>query len=322
MSKHVHVGLIGVGLMGHGIATSLLRAGHRLTFLDHPGNQPTDDLRAKGATAVARPRDVATAAEVVILCVTGTPQVESVLFDEGGVIEGIGDGREGIGDGKEGIGDGKEGIGDGKETIGDAKVIIDCSTAIPSSTRGIAERVAAAGGRFMDAAMTRTPKEAAEGRLNLIVGAPEALFDAVRPLLASFSEHITHGGPVGSGHTLKLLHNFVSLGFTAVLAEAVAASRRAEIDDAVLLEVLGNGGGGGVVLERLRPFIACDDPSGFRFSLANSLKDVGYYQAMAGDLDAAKDVADAVASLYRQVNDQGHGERLVPELVTLLKEGA
>jgi len=308
MNKHVHVGLIGVGLMGHGIATSLLRAGHRLTFLDHPGNQPTDDLRAKGATAVACPRDVATAAEVVILCVTGTPQVESVLFDEGGVVEGIGDG--------------KEGIGDGKEIIGDAKVIIDCSTAIPSSTRGIAERVAAAGGRFMDAAMTRTPKEAAEGRLNLIVGAPEALFDAMHPLLASFSEHITHGGPVGSGHTLKLLHNFVSLGFTAVLAEAVAASRRAEIDDAVLLEVLGNGGGGGVVLERLRPFIAGDDPSGFRFSLANSLKDVGYYQSMAGDLDAAKDVADAVASLYRQVNDQGHGERLVPELVTLLKEGA
>lgn len=290
MSKTYRVGMVGVGLMGHGIATSLLRAGHRLSFLDHPGNQPVDDLLAAGAVQWGSAREVAADAEVVILCVTGTPQVESVLFDAGGVLEGL---RAG-------------------------SVIVDCSTAIPRSTMAIAERVAAAGGQFMDAAMTRTPKEAAEGRLNLIVGASEELFRDLRPLLESFSEHITHGGPVGAGHKLKLLHNYVSLGFTAVLAEATAASRRAGIDDAVFLEVLGNGGGGGVVLERLRPFIVAEDPSGFRFSLANGLKDVGYYHAMAEDLGAERDVAAAIDALYRDLNDRGHGERLVPELVALL----
>lgn len=91
----------------------------------------------------------------------------------------------------------------------------------------------------------------------------------------------------GAGHTLKLLHNFVSLGFSAVLAEAAAASRRAGIDDAAFLEVVGKGGGGGVVFDRLRPFIASDDPSGFNFSVANATKDLGYYRAMTGELGLA-----------------------------------
>lgn len=291
MSRTYRVGMVGVGLMGHGIALSLLRAGHELCFLDHPGNQPVDDLLGTGAVRKLTAREVAEAAEVVILCVTGTPQVESVLFDADGVLDGL---RPGT-------------------------VIVDCSTAIPSSTEATAKRVAAAGGRFMDAAMTRTPKEAAEGRLNLIVGASDELFRDVRPLLESFSENITHGGPVGSGHKLKLLHNYVSLGFTAVLSEATAAARKAGIADDVFLEVLGNGGGGGVVLERLRPFIVAEDPSGFRFSLANTLKDVGYYNAMATDVGASRGVAESIEALYREVNEQGHSERLVPELIRLLE---
>ncbi|MCG7599364.1 NAD(P)-dependent oxidoreductase [Halomonas sp. McH1-25] len=292
MSRPYRVGMVGIGLMGHGIATSLLRHNHELCFLDHPGNQPVDDLLGKGAVLKHSAREVAEASEVVILCVTGTPQVESVLFEPGGVIEGL----------------------------GSCTIVIDCSTAIPSSTVKIAERVAEAGGQFLDAAMTRTPREAAEGRLNLIVGAPDELFRDVLPLLQDFAENITHGGPVGSGHKLKLLHNYVSLGFTAVLAEAASAARHAGIADDVFLEVLGNGGGAGVVLERLRPFIAADDPSGFRFSLANTLKDVGYYNAMAKDVKAPHRVAEAIEALYREVNDQGHGDRLAPELIRILEE--
>ncbi|MGR2739176.1 NAD(P)-dependent oxidoreductase [Billgrantia sp. Q4P2] len=291
MKESRKVGLVGVGLMGHGIAANLLRGGHTLCFLEHPGNQPVEDLLAAGAVAKGSGREVAEAAEVVLLCVTGSPQVEAVLFEPGGVLEGLAPGT----------------------------VVIDCSTALPSSTERVAERVEAAGGRFLDAAMTRTPKEAEEGRLNLIVGAPDALFVEVRPLLECFAENIAHAGPVGAGHTLKLLHNFVSLGFTAVLAEAAAASRRAGIDDAAFLDVLGKGGGGGVILERLRPFIEAGDPSGFRFSVANALKDIGYYRTMSEDLAAEHGVAEAVLALYRQASDAGHAERPVPELVSLLE---
>ncbi|HSP31218.1 MAG TPA: NAD(P)-binding domain-containing protein, partial [Halomonas sp.] len=113
MTTSRQVGLVGVGLMGHGIASSLLRAGHQVSFLEHPGNQPVDDLLEAGATALNSGREVAQSAEVVILCVTGSPQVEAVLFEPNGVLEGL-----------------KAGC-----------VVVDCSTALPSSTEKVAARV-------------------------------------------------------------------------------------------------------------------------------------------------------------------------------------
>ncbi|MDR5901076.1 NAD(P)-dependent oxidoreductase [Halomonas icarae] len=289
MTQIRRVGLVGAGLMGHGIARNILKAGYPLTLLDHPGNQPVADLQAAGAQVVASGREVAAVSDVVLLCVTGSPQVEAVLFEPEGVLSGLAEGG----------------------------VVIDCSTALPGSTTAVARRVAEAGGRFMDAAMTRTPREAEAGRLNLIVGAPVSLFSAMRPLLVSFAETITHAGEVGAGHTLKLLHNYVSLGFSAVLLEAAAASRRAGIDDAALLEVLGSGGGAGVVLERLRPYIEASDPAGFRFSVANASKDLEYYCRMADELAAQDDVARSVAALYRNGSAP---ERLVPELLEVLAQ--
>ncbi|KIN14287.1 NAD(P)-dependent oxidoreductase [Vreelandella titanicae] len=289
MTSVSQVGIVGVGLMGHGIASSLLRAGHQVSFLNHSGNQPADELLAAGAIALNTGREVAQSAEVVILCVTGSPQVEAVLFEPDGVLAGL-----------------KPGC-----------VVVDCSTALPSSTEKVAARVTEAGGRFMDAAMTRTPKEAAEGRLNLIVGAPKALFDETLPLLQGFAENIAHAGDVGAGHTLKLLHNFVSLGFSAVLAEATVASRKAGISDTALLEVLGAGGGGGVVLERLRPYIADNDPSGFKFSVANASKDLGYYHTMTEDLAVEGGIAEAVRNLYKSVEDQSLP---IPALIGVLEQ--
>ena len=289
MTSVSQVGIVGVGLMGHGIASSLLRAGHQVRFLNHSGNQPVDDLLAAGAISLNTGREVAQSAEVVILCVTGSPQVEAVLFEPNGVLAGL-----------------KPGC-----------VVVDCSTALPSSTEKVAARVTEAGGRFMDAAMTRTPKEAAEGRLNLIVGAPKALFDETLPLLQGFAENIAHAGDVGAGHTLKLLHNFVSLGFSAVLAEATVASRKAGISDTALLEVLGAGGGGGVVLERLRPYIANNDPSGFKFSVANASKDLGYYHTMTEDLAVEGGIAEAVRNLYKSVEDQSLP---IPALIGVLEQ--
>lgn len=288
MSHIFRVGMVGVGLMGHGIARNILKGGHRLCFLEHPGNQPVDDLLEAGAVAKASAREVAEDAEVILLCVTGSPQVEAVLFQPGGVLEGLMPGS----------------------------LVIDCSTALPSSTERVAQHVVEAGGRFMDAAMTRTPKEAEEGRLNLIVGAPADLFAEVTPLLEGFAENIAHAGGVGAGHTLKLLHNYVSLGFAAVLAEATAASRRAGIDDAALLDVLGKGGGGGVILERLRPYIEAGDASGFRFSVANASKDIGYYHAMTDELGVARGVAAGVHDLYAAIEDQGLS---IPEVIDVLE---
>lgn len=290
--KTARVGIAGVGLMGHGIATTLLKHGHRLAFLDHPGNQPVDDLREMGAEAWPTGAAVAEASDIVILCVTGTPQVEDVLLRADGILAGL---RPGT-------------------------TVIDCSTAVASSTRAMAGRVAEAGGRFMDAAMTRTPKEAAEGRLNLIVGAPDELFSELLPFLRIFAENIVHAGPVGAGHELKLLHNFVSLGFSAVFAEAAAAARKAGVATGPFLEVLGAGAGKGVVFDRLKPFMETGDSAGFRFSLANGLKDLTYYETMAKELGAHRGIAEAVRALYGEAVETGHGSDAVPELIKILSD--
>jgi 3-hydroxyisobutyrate dehydrogenase-like beta-hydroxyacid dehydrogenase len=284
------IGMIGIGLMGHGIASNLVKHGHPLAVLDHPGNQPLDALKAAGVTTHARASDLAAASDVVILCVTGSPQVEAVLLGEGGVLAGLRPGS----------------------------TVIDCSTAIPASTERIAQAVQAAGGRFLDAPMTRTPKEAAEGRLNLLVGGDKALFDECRPLLACFAENISHAGPVGAGHRMKLLHNYVSLGFVALLSEAAACAQRSGIAPEVFVDILAKGGGGGVALERVKPFLLNGDNGSLRFAMANAHKDLGYYATMAADAGAVGEIADAVLRTYAQGSAEGGAQAGVLDLVTLL----
>jgi len=287
-----NIGMVGIGYMGHGIASNLLKHGWPLTVLEHPGNQPLDTLRLAGVRTETRADRLAAAADVVIVCVTGTPEVEAVLLGEGGVLAGL---RPGT-------------------------VVVDCSTAVPASTLKLAQAVQAAGGRFLDAPMTRTPKEAAEGRLNLLVGGDAALFEETRPMLAAFAENIAHAGPVGAGHRMKLLHNYVSLGFVALLAEAAACAQRAGIDPAVLVEVLAKGGGGGTALERIRPWLLAHDPSGLKFAMANAQKDLGYYTRMSAEAGAADAIAQAVLSSFDRGVREAGPQAMVLELAGVLAE--
>jgi len=289
-----NVGMVGIGLMGHGIASNLVKHGHSLVVLEHPGNQPLDALKAAGAVGLHSAADVAMRSDVVILVLTGSPQVEQVLTGPGGVLQGL---RPGT-------------------------VVIDCSTALPVSTQRMAQAVQAAGGRFLDTPMTRTPKEAAEGRLNLLVGGDAALLDECRPLLQCFAENIFHAGPVSAGHSMKLLHNFVSLGMVTLLAEAAACAGRSGVAPEVFVEVLSKGGGGGIALERLKPYLLAQDVSGLRFSIANAAKDLGYYHTMAGDAGADRAVAAAVLGTLQGALERCDPATMLPELVSLLGPGA
>jgi len=199
------------------------------------------------------------------------------------------------------------------------EIVIDCSTAVPTSTQRVAAAVHDAGGRFLDAPMTRTPKEAAEGRLNLLVGGERDVFEQCLPVLRCFAENITHVGPVASGHRMKLLHNFVSLGTIALLSEAAACALDAAIAPQVFIEVLASGGGGGTALKRLAPYLVGGDSSGLRFAMGNARKDLGYYHTMAEDAGAARSIAAAVLQTFAGAVDETGPDRFVPELVALLQ---
>lgn len=292
MKPKQRIGIVGVGLMGHGIARNVLRHGHPLVALEHPGNQPLADLLQAGAETRTSARAVAQASDVVILCVTGTPEVEAVLTGAGGVLEGL---RAGA-------------------------VVVDCSTAVPASTVRMARLVAQAGGLFVDAPMTRTAQHAHEGRLNLLVGGDAAVIDKVMPVLRCFAENVTHAGPTGAGHRLKLLHNFVSLGCVAVISEAAACAARGGIRPDLLVDVLASGGGAGVALDRLKPYILQRDASGLQFSMSNALKDLHYYAQMAADTAAVHRISDAVSDTLAAAVQQARADAPLPELVSLLGE--
>jgi len=287
------IGIAGVGLMGHGIARNVLKHGFELCVLEHPGNQPLDELLAGGAATVTCGRDLAVRSEIIILCVTGSPEVEAVLCDAGGVLEGLQPGA----------------------------VVVDCTTAIPASTERMHARVTAAGGRMIDAPMTRTAQHAHAGTLNLLVGGEAATLDEVMPVLCSFAENITHVGDIGAGHRMKLIHNFVSLGMIALLAEAAASAARGGIRPEVLIDVLGKGGGGGVALDRVAPVVM--DPQGapVPFFMSNAMKDLHYYVTMAQELSCEHCIAAAVAATYESAVARGGARAMVTDLVTQLSSG-
>ena len=285
------VGIIGIGLMGHGIARNVLKQGYPLTFLEHPGNQPVADLLEAGATTQTSARVLASHSDVLILCVTGSPEVEAVLTGPDGVLQGL---RPGT-------------------------IVVDCSTAIPASTERMASLVHAAGALFVDAPMTRTAQHAHEGRLNLLVGGDAAVLDKVMPVLRCFAENVTHAGPVGAGHRIKLLHNFVSIGSVALIAEAAACASRGGIRPDVFVDILASGGGAGVALDRLKPYILSRDASGLQFFMANALKDLRYYVEMAADTTAVHRIGDAVSDTLDAAVQQGGARRMLPELVSVLE---
>lgn len=285
-----NIGMVGIGMMGHGIATNVQKHGYELGVLEHPGNQPLDALKAGGARTFTSAAELAARSDVVILVLTGAPQVEAVLTGADGVLQGL---RPGT-------------------------VVIDCSTSIPGTTLRMAQAVQAKGGRFLDTPMTRTPKEAAEGRLNLLVGGDAALLEECRPLLRCFAENIMHAGPIGAGHSMKLLHNYVSLGMVTLLAEAAACARESGVSPEVFVDVLAKGGGGGTALERLKPFLLARDVSGLRFSVANAAKDLGYYNAMAAEAGAEHAVAAAVLGTLERALSRAGDKALIPELVEIL----
>ncbi len=284
------VGLIGVGHMGHGIARNLLAGGYALNFLSHPGNRDTGDLVDSGAQSRRAIAELVGASELVLTCVTGSPEVEQVVLGDTGVARYLERGQ----------------------------ILADLSTVEPATSARVQQAVRLRGADYLDCPMTRTPKEAEAGRLNLIVGGETAVLARVKPVFECFAENIYHAGAAGTGHALKLLHNFVSLGNCALLAEATACARRAGVATDIFIKVLREGGGDSVALSRMTPYLNDGDTAGFLFSVANCAKDLGYYQGMAEELGASADVTAAIHGLYRRLRDEGHGAAAVPRIVDFL----
>ncbi len=288
--KDTKVGFIGVGLMGHGIAKNIVEKGYALTILGHRNREPVEDLVRRGAAEAANAAELARDCDVVFLCVTGSPQVEALVFGDDGILAGI--------------------------TAG--TIVADCSTAIPESTLKVAAAIEAKGGRFLDTPLSRTPVQAEEGTLAVMHGGDPALFEEIRPVVECFADTILPCGPVGAGHRVKLINNFLALGNAVLICEAMAAARRAGIDLKGVYDVIITGGADSVMFRRMMQNVLDDDDTAFQFTIRNMHKDLSYYIEMAGALPAVAAMAETARQNVTLARNTGFDDRFGPRLYDAL----
>jgi 3-hydroxyisobutyrate dehydrogenase-like beta-hydroxyacid dehydrogenase len=268
------------------MATHLQKKGHSLSITVNRNRDRVADLVSAGARIVANPAALAADAEIVFICVTGSPQVEEVVAGPHGLLEGA-----------------KAGL-----------VIIDCSTSEPDSTSRLREQAAAAGIALVDAPLARTPVEAEQGRLNVMVGADDATFARIEPVIRSFAENVFHVGGPGAGHIVKLLNNFIAQAICTAAAEAFAVGKRAGIDPARLVDVVSAGGVNSGLFQAMAKTLT-GDLGGLKFELDNARKDIRYYTHLAESLAIPTVVGEAVHQSLVLASALGYGAKYVPSLV-------
>lgn len=290
MAEKPVVGFVGVGLMGWGMAKNAVEKGWPLRVIAHRKREAVDDLVKRGAREVASLDEMAAEAEIVVLCVTGAPEVQAIVDDL------VPTARPGL-------------------------TIVDTSTSEPHVSARLAEELAGRGIAFVDAPLSRTPQHTWDGEATTFVGGSAEVFERVRPLLETWaSAVIPIGGPVGSAHAVKLVNNLVALGYAAVWAECYATLERLGIAPAVLREVVTNSGMNCGNFQSFSKYAVDGDPNAHRFTIANACKDLGYYTHMADGLGAATLMSDSALQTLKLGMAMGFGARNVPEMVDIVRD--
>lgn len=285
------IGFAGVGLMGHGMAKNLIEKGFALTVLGHRKRDAVEDLLARGATEATSARALGEASDIIVLCVTGSPQVRALVQGP-----------------------------DGLEAAGKPLLVIDCSTSEPAVTTSLAESLKPAGITLIDAPLSRTPKEAWAGTLDVMVGGDPADVARARPVLEAFAGRIVETGPTGTAHMMKLLNNFVSLGYASLYAEALALGAKAGVSSQVFHDVIRGGRMDCLFFQTFFDYVVGGNPEAHKFTLSNALKDLTYLASFAGTSATPNPVSAAVRNSFALAVGMGHGDGYVPTLTDIVAQ--
>lgn len=280
------IGFIGVGLMGQGMAKNIMAKGYALTIMGNRNRAPVETLVALGAKEVKTPAEVAAASDIVFMCVTDSPTIEGIVRGKAGIKAGAAKGM----------------------------VLVDCSTANPISTLEIAAELAAMGVDFADAPLGGTPVQAEAGQLSAMVGASDATFARIQPVISTWAAKTVHLGPVGTGHKMKLLNNFLSMGYAAIYAEALAIGRKNGISVETFDSVLRGSRMDCGFYQTFMGYALEGNPESHKFTLSNAYKDMRYVDAMAANAQMPNPVSASVKNLFGQAVGSGMAQNYVPFL--------
>jgi 3-hydroxyisobutyrate dehydrogenase-like beta-hydroxyacid dehydrogenase len=272
--------------MGAGMAKNILTKGYSLVIMGHTNREPVERLKKLGATEATSPKELASKVDIVHLCVTGSPQVEAIM-----------NGPDGI------FASGKKGL-----------IVIDCSTSNPVSTMALSESAQAHGMTLIDAPLGRTPAEAEAGTLDTMVGADQATFDKVKPILDCWAGNVVHLGPVGLGHKMKLINNFIAMGYAALYSEAIGIARKAGLSKEQFHAVIGSSRMRNGFYDTFMKWTMDGDENAHRFTISNAHKDMRYLSSLANEVGALHPIQAMVKNSFAGMEAAGQAQRYVPML--------
>ena len=271
------VGFIGLGLMGQGMAHNLMKAGFPLTVWNRAAAKMQPFIEA-GAQAAASPADLAARNEVIMVCVSDTPDVEAVILGEQGVLAGVKPGS----------------------------LVIDCSTISPQTTQRLNATLAARDVSMLDAPVSGGSEGAAKGTLSIMVGGEAAAFERGLPVLQAIGQKITHVGPSGAGQVVKLVNQILVVGNMLAVAEGLMFAQASGVDLATTIEAISGGAAGSWMLSQRGPqVIQRDWRPGFTIDLQQ--KDVRLVLKAADDMGVPLPGTALIHQLYRTLQARGLG---------------
>jgi 3-hydroxyisobutyrate dehydrogenase-like beta-hydroxyacid dehydrogenase len=284
------IGFVGLGTMGASMAANLARAGAALIVWNRTRGRAAAllDLGAHEATS---PAELAAGSDVVVVCVSDSPDVQAVIFGPDGVAQGLAAGS----------------------------LVIDCSTISPQTTRELGSRLAERGVSMVDAPVSGGSEGARLGTLTIFVGGTDSDVARAKPVLEAMGTTITHMGTLGNGQAAKAVNQVILGGAYLGLAEGIVLGIRAGLDPHLLVEALSAGSAQSWVLAN-RSGRMIDDAYPLGFRLALHRKDLGIALEMAGDTGVMLPAAMLVATLEDRLVNAGHGDEDMSVLARVIRD--
>lgn len=271
------VGFIGIGTMGREMAVNLARAGHRVAAYD-VRREAAEALAPFGIRAAASIADASRGADAVITMLPDTPDVEAVVYGDGGLLANPPEGR----------------------------LVIDMSTIAPGAVRRMHADLARAGVAFVDAPVSGGPVGAKNAALSIMAGGDAAAFAQAQRFFAGMGTTITHVGESGAGQTVKLCNQLICGINIQAICEALALGRAAGVDLQQLRKVLLGGSAASWMLDKLGPqMIEGDASAGFRIDLM--LKDLRLVAQQAQETNVPLPATALVTTQYLDARAHGEG---------------
>lgn len=274
-----HVALLGLGVMGAGIARNLLKAGFSLTVWNRTAAK-AKALESQGATIAPTPRAAAEGADVVIAIVGDDPASRQVWLGEEGALAGV---RRGA-------------------------VLVECSTLSLDWVRELAREARERGATLLDSPVTGSKDAAEEGRLGLLVGGDAAALEQVRPVLQAISAKIIHFGDSGAGAIMKLVNNLMGAVQAVALAEGLVLAEKAGLDMSKVVPLIINGGPGSPIVKGKAARMVARDYGNVQFALQWMQKDATYALRLADEFGVPMPTVAVAREIYRMARNLGLGE--------------